>query len=206
MSDVFNLPELPYSYNALEPHIDAQTMEIHHSKHHAGYVSKLNAAIAEHTELHDKTIEEILTDVSMVPETVMQAVINNGGGHANHSMFWELMSAGGGGNPVGRAGNMIETQFGSFDGFKEDFKKEALGRFGSGWTWLVADESEKLSIMSTANQDSPLMQSLMPILGLDVWEHAYYLKHQNKRDAYVDTWWNVVNWEKVSELLDAALA
>ena len=206
MSDIFKLPDLPYSYDALEPHIDAKTMEIHHTKHHAAYVSKLNNAVENYPELHNKTVNEILLDVSMVPEDVMQAVINHGGGHANHSLFWELMSPGGGGEPVGRSGKKISSQFGTFEGFKEDFKKEALGRFGSGWTWLVVDENGKLSIISTANQDSPLMQSLMPILGIDVWEHAYYLKHQNKRDEYIDSWWNIVNWEKVNELLEAATA
>ena len=206
MADVFKLPELPYSYDALEPHIDAKTMEIHHSKHHATYVKKLNEAIADYSELHNKTIEEILSDVSMVPEDIMQAVINHGGGHANHSLFWELMSPDGGGEPSGKAAEMIGAQFGTFDGFKADFKKAAVGRFGSGWAWLVVDENGKLSIISTANQDSPLMQSLKPVLGLDVWEHAYYLKHQNKRDEYIDGWWNVVNWKKVNELLEAALA
>ena len=206
MADVFKLPELPYSYDALEPHIDAKTMEIHHSKHHATYVKKLNEAIADYSELHNKTIEEILTDVSMVPEDIMQAVINHGGGHANHSLFWELMSPDGGGEPSGKAAEMIGAQFGTFDGFKADFKKAAVGRFGSGWAWLVVDENGKLSIISTANQDNPLMQSLKPVLGLDVWEHAYYLRHQNKRDEYIDGWWNVVNWKKVNELLEAALA
>lgn len=206
MADVFKLPELPYSYDALEPHIDAKTMEVHHSKHHATYVKKLNEAIANSPELHNKSIDEILLDVSMVPESATQAVINHGGGHSNHSLFWEMMSPAGGGEPTGRVGEEITKQFGGFDGFKEDFKKAALGRFGSGWAWLVADENGKLSIISTANQDSPLLQSLMPILGLDVWEHAYYLKHQSKRDEYIDGWWNVVNWEKVNELLDAALA
>ena len=206
MADVFKLPELPYSYDALEPHIDAKTMEIHHSKHHATYVKKLNEAIADYSELHNKTIEEILSDVSMVPEDIMQAVINHGGGHANHSLFWELMSPDGGGEPSGKAAEMIGAQFGTFDGFKADFKKAAVGRFGSGWAWLVVDENGKLSIISTANQDSPLMQSLKPVLGLDVWEHAYYLRHQNKRDEYVDGLWNVVNWKKVNELLEAALA
>jgi len=200
MADVFKLPELPYSYDALEPHIDAKTMEIHHSKHHATYVKKLNEAIADYSELHNKTIEEILSDVSMVPEDIMQAVINHGGGHANHSLFWELMSPDGGGEPSGKAAEMIGAQFGTFDGFKADFKKAAVGRFGSGWAWLVVDENGKLSIISTANQDSPLMQSLKPVLGLDVWEHAYYLKHQNKRDEYIDGWWNVVNWAEVDTL------
>jgi Fe-Mn family superoxide dismutase len=203
MPDVFKLPDLPYSYDALEPHIDAKTMEIHHSKHHAAYVKNLNAAIADYPELHNKTINEILLDISMVPEDQMQAVINHGGGHANHSLFWELMSPNGGGEPTGRIADEIAKQFGSFEGFKADFKKAAMGRFGSGWTWLVADENGKLSITSTANQDSPLMQSLMPVLGLDVWEHAYYLKHQNKRDEYVDGWWSVVNWKKVNELISS---
>ena len=201
MADVFKLPELPYSYDALEPHIDAKTMEIHHSKHHATYVKKLNEAIADYSELHNKTIEEILTDVSMVPEDIMQTVINHGGGHANHSLFWELMSPDGGGEPSGKAAEMIGSQFGTFNGFKADFKKAAVGRFGSGWAWLVVDENGKLSIISTANQDNPLMQSLKPVLGLDVWEHAYYLRHQNKRDEYVDGWWNVVNWKKVNDLI-----
>jgi Fe-Mn family superoxide dismutase len=180
-------------------------MEIHHSKHHAGYVKKVNTAIEPFEELHNKTIEEILSDISIVPEEIELAVINNGGGHANHSLFWEIMSPDGGGEPTGPIEKEITEQFGDFDGFKEDFKEKALGRFGSGWAWLTVDEVGKLQITSTANQDSPLLQSLKPVLGLDVWEHAYYLNYQNKRGDYVDAWWNVVDWDKVNGFYQEAL-
>lgn len=205
MKDTFKLPKLSYEYKDLEPYIDAKTMEIHHSKHHAGYVKKLNAAIEPYEELHDKTIEEILMDLSIVPDDIEQAVINNGGGHANHSFFWKLMTPKGNDQAVGELAGEIDNEFGSFETFKEQFKKAALTQFGSGWAWLVADENNKLSIISTANQDSPLSLSLKPILALDVWEHAYYLKHQNKRDEYVDTWWNVVDWDKANENYEQAI-
>ncbi len=199
MKDIFKLPELPYEYKDLEPHIDAETMETHHSKHHAGYVKKLNAAIADFEELHDKEIEEILSNISIVPDEMEQAVINNGGGHANHKFFWEIMTPEGGDDPIGELADEITKEFGSFYTFKELFKEAALTQFGSGWAWLVVDENGKLSIISTLNQDSPLSMSLKPIINLDVWEHAYYLKYKNLRADYVDAWWNVVNWEKANE-------
>lgn len=196
---MYKLPKLPYSYDSLEPHIDAKTMEIHHSKHHAGYVNKLNAALEGHKELQDKKIEDILADIAIVQEDIRQAVINNGGGHANHTLFWEILSPDGGGEPTGALANVINEQFGSFEGFKKDFSEAAATRFGSGWAWLVIDEVGKLSVMSTANQDSPLMESLTPLLALDVWEHAYYLNYQNKRPDYIEAFWNVINWDQVAE-------
>src|SRR3989344_2153557 len=195
----FELPKLDYEYSALEPHIDAKTMEIHHTKHHVAYITNLNKALEGHEELQNKTIEEILSDVAIVPEDIRQAVINHGGGHANHSMFWKLMSPDGGGEPSGKLAEEINNQFGSLEGFKTDFEKAATGRFGSGLAWLVVDENGKLQIISTANQDSPLMQSLTPILGLDVWEHAYYLNYQNHRPDYITAWWNVVNWKQAEK-------
>ena len=201
----FELPKLDYEYSALEPHIDARTMEIHHTKHHAAYVTNLNKALEGHEELQNKTIEEILSDIAIVPEDIRQAVINNGGGHANHSMFWKLMSPNGGGEPLGKLAEEINNQFGGIEGFKTDFAKAATSRFGSGWAWLVVDENGKLQIISTANQDSPLMQSLTPILGLDVWEHAYYLSYQNRRPDYVTAWWNIVNWKQAEENFTSVL-
>ena len=201
----FELPKLDYEYSALEPHIDARTMEIHHTKHHAAYVTNLNKALEGHEELQNKTIEEILSDIAIVPEDIRQAVINNGGGHANHSMFWKLMSPNGGGEPLGKLAEEINNQFGGIEGFKTDFAKAATSRFGSGWAWLVVDENGKLQIISTANQDSPLMQSLTPILGLDVWEHAYYLSYQNQRPDYVTAWWNIVNWKQAEENFTSVL-
>ncbi len=193
----FELPSLPYSYDALEPSIDKQTMEIHHTKHHGGYVSKLNAAI-EGTDLVDKSLEDIMKNVSKYPA----AVRNNGGGHYNHSLFWTIMKNNGGGNPSGDLANGINSSFGSFEQFKKQFSDAAGTRFGSGWAWLILNNG-KLEITSTPNQDNPLMDLAEkkgnPILGLDVWEHAYYLKYQNKRPEYIDNWWNVVNWEAVSE-------
>lgn len=199
---MFQLPDLPYSFDALEPHIDAKTMEIHHGKHHATYVKKLNAA-TEDTELAEKDIEELLKNIKDVPEDIRQAVINNGGGHHNHSLFWPSMSPDGGGNPEGTLADQINRAFGSLDDFKEKFTAAATGRFGSGWAWLSIGSGGKLEIDSSANQDSPLMEGKKPLLGLDVWEHAYYLKYQNKRPEYIEAFWNVVNWPKVAERLDS---
>jgi len=192
------LPELPYAYDALEPYIDARTMEIHHGKHHAGYVAKLNAALEGHPELQAMKVRELLQDVKKVPEDI-QAVINNGGGHANHSLFWKVMGPGKGGTPSGELAGALDSVFGSFDGFKEAFSNQAATRFGSGWAWLGLDASGKLHVGSTANQDSPIMMGHKPILGLDVWEHAYYLNYQNRRPDYIAAFWNVVNWDKVGE-------
>ena len=191
------LPKLPYDYSALEPHIDTKTMAIHHDKHHQGYVNNLNAALENYPDLQKKTVMELLVDLNSVPEEIRTAVRNNGGGHANHSMFWPSMSAKGGSAPSGSLGDVIDEAFGSFDSFQEQFAKAGMTRFGSGWAWLAAD-GENLSIMSTANQDNPISQGLIPLLGVDVWEHAYYLNYQNRRAAYLEAWWNVVNWDYVS--------
>lgn len=193
------LPKLPYDVNALEPYIDAKTMEIHHGKHHQGYVNKLNAALEKHPNLQSKTVEELLKDLDSVPEDIRTAVRNNGGGHANHSLFWPCMSPNGGGEPDGDLADAINSKFGSFNDFKEQFSSEAAGRFGSGWAWLCVDLGGNLVLLSTPNQDSPLSQGLTPILGLDVWEHAYYLKYQNRRPDYINEWWNVVNWDQVAK-------
>ena len=192
------LPSLPYAFDALEPHIDTKTMEIHHGKHHQAYVTNLNAALDKHPELHSKSVEELLRDISAVPEDIRPAVRNNGGGHANHSMFWQVMGPGAGGAPTGAIADAINSAFGGFDKFKEEVKKAGVGRFGSGWAWLI-DAGGKLVIESTANQDSPLMEGKKPILGVDVWEHAYYLKYQNRRPDYLNAWWNVVNWDEVNK-------
>jgi len=197
----FELPKLEYDYSALEPNIDAKTMEIHHTKHHQGYTNKLNAAI-EGTELANKSIEEILGSISDVPEKIRTAVQNNGGGFANHSLFWSIIGPNKGGKPSGALAQAIDKDLGGFDKFKEDFSKAAGTRFGSGWAWLVLQDG-KLSIESTANQDSPLMAGKKPILGLDVWEHAYYLNYQNRRPDYVAAFFNIVNWDKVAELYSA---
>ncbi|HUQ47574.1 MAG TPA: superoxide dismutase [Gemmatimonadaceae bacterium] len=194
----FTLPELPYGFDALEPHIDTATMQIHHGKHHQAYVNNLNAAIEKAPELAGKSLDELMTGISSVPEAVRAAVRNNGGGHWNHSFFWKLMGPNAGGNPSGEVGKAIDDAFGSFDKFKEQFSAAGVGRFGSGWAWLVNDGG-KLSIMSTPNQDNPLMEGKTAILGCDVWEHAYYLKYQNKRPDYIAAWWNVVNWDAVNE-------
>jgi Fe-Mn family superoxide dismutase len=191
------VPPLPYDYNALEPHIDEQTMRIHHDKHHAAYVTNLNTALEKHPELQQKTIEDLLRGINTVPEDIRTAVRNNGGGHANHTMFWEIMGPGKGGTPPGALGAAITSAFTTFDSFKEQFAKAGVGRFGSGWVWLI-DAGGKLVIESSANQDSPLMEGKKAILGLDVWEHAYYLKYQNRRPDYISAWWNVVNWDVVS--------
>jgi Fe-Mn family superoxide dismutase len=198
MSYPYSLPALPYEAAALEPHIDAQTMQIHHGKHHNAYVTNLNAALEKAPDLKGKGLSEILADLSQVPEAVRTAVRNNGGGHWNHSAFWRLMSPRGGGEPKGALAQTITTSFGSLQTFKEQFAAAAMGRFGSGWAWLVKDGA-KLSIMSMPNQDNPLMEGKTAILGLDVWEHAYYLKYQNRRADYVGAWWNVVNWDEVAK-------
>ncbi|MDM8519337.1 superoxide dismutase [Anaerolineales bacterium HSG6] len=200
----FELPALPYSHDALEPHIDARTMEIHHGKHHAGYTNKLNAALEGHADLQGKSIEELLVDLSALPEAVRGGVRNNGGGYANHSLFWVCLSPNGGGAPSGDLGDAINAAFGSFDEFKSKFSTAAGTRFGSGWAWLSVDGSGGLVVSSTPNQDSPISEGLTPILGLDVWEHAYYLNYQNRRPDYVAAFWNVVNWEQVSANYSAA--
>jgi len=196
------LPPLPYPSDALEPYIDKQTMEIHHGKHHQAYVTNLNAALEKHPELQSKNVEELLKGINSVPEDIRTAVRNNGGGHVNHTMFWQIMGPKAGGQPSGAIGDAIKSAFGSFDKLKEEFKKAAVGRFGSGWAWLI-DNGGRLSIESTANQDSPLMENKKYVMGLDVWEHAYYLKYQNRRPDYIDAWWNVVNWEAVNKRLQA---
>lgn len=197
------LPELPYAKDALEPHIDAQTMEIHHGRHHATYVNNLNAALEGNADLAGKSIEDLVANLDAVPEGIRTAVRNNGGGHANHSLFWQILSPNGGGNPSGELGEAINSTFGSLDNFKAEFAKAATTRFGSGWAWLIVDGG-KLAITSTPNQDTPLMEGKTPILGLDVWEHAYYLKYQNKRPDYISAFWNVVNWDEVSKRYAAA--
>jgi len=199
----YTLPELPYAYDALEPHFDARTMEIHHSKHHAGYTTKVNAAL-EGTEFANKNIEDVLSNISDLPTDKVQAVINNGGGFANHSLFWTILSPNGGGAPDGDLGAAIDTAFGSFDNFKTEFANAAATRFGSGWAWLSVDADGGLKVHSTANQDSPIMDGLTPILGLDVWEHAYYLHDQNRRPDYIAAFWSVVNWSQVAEYYAAA--
>lgn len=193
------LPDLPYDFAALEPHIDARTMEIHHDKHHNGYVTKLNAALEAHPELAEKSLPELLGNLDAVPEDIRTAVRNNGGGHANHSLFWSVMSPDGGGEPSGELAEAINSAFGSFDSFKEAFTKAAGTRFGSGWAWLCKKSSGELAVCSTPNQDTPLMEGDTPLLGLDVWEHAYYLNYQNKRPDYISAWWNVVNWDAVAQ-------
>jgi Fe-Mn family superoxide dismutase len=195
----FKLPPLPYSYNALEPYIDAQTMEIHYLKHHGTYVEKLNEAVNKYPDLADKSIEYLLANLNTLPNDVREKIRNNGGGHYNHSLFWTIMGPNKGGEPKGKLKQDIEKNFGNFENFKKDFKTAALDRFGSGWAWLIKDKDGKLKIFSTANQDSPIMNGITPIMGLDVWEHAYYLKYQNKRADYIDNWWNVVNWDEIEK-------
>lgn len=199
----FELPELPYAYDALEPHIDARTMEIHHTKHHNGYVTNLNAALEGH-DLGDMTIEELMRGIDKVPASIRTAVRNHGGGHANHSLFWTIMSRDGGDEPTGELASALGEHFGSFDNFRDSFTKAALGRFGSGWAWLCLGPQGKLMIEDTANQDSPLMNGHVPLLGLDVWEHAYYLKYQNRRAEYVSAFFNVVDWNAVADRFQAA--
>jgi Fe-Mn family superoxide dismutase len=199
------LPELPYPTNALEPHIDAQTMEIHHGRHHNTYVTNLNNALEGHADLQSKSVEDLISDLNSVPESIRTAVRNNGGGHANHSLFWQILSPNGGGKPSGALASAIDSELGGFDKFKEEFTKAATTRFGSGWAWLSVDKNKKLVVHSTANQDSPLMEGMTPILGLDVWEHAYYLKYQNKRPDYIAAFWNIVNWPEVEKRYEAAV-
>jgi Fe-Mn family superoxide dismutase len=196
---MFELPPLPYAFDALEPHIDAQTMQIHHDKHHATYVTKLNDALKDRPELQNKELPELLRGINDVPEAVRTAVRNHGGGHANHSLFWEIMGPGGGGTPSGPLGQAIDQAFGGFDAFKEKLTNTAANLFGSGWAWLVVKDG-KLDVIGRPNQDSPYMDGLAPVLGVDVWEHAYYLKYQNKRPDYLSAWWNTINWKAVEEL------
>ncbi len=193
----YKLPKLKYDYSALEPHIDTRTMGIHYEKHHGGYVAKLNAALENYPELHAKSLTELLMDLEAVPAEIRTAVRNNGGGHANHTMFWSIMSPKGGGAPTGSLAEAIDATFGDFASFQSAFKQAALGRFGSGWAWLVVTPMGELSITSTPNQDNPVSQGLIPIMGLDVWEHAYYLNYQNRRGDYIDAWWHVVDWEVI---------
>jgi len=194
----YELPPLPYDYNALEPHIDEQTMHLHHDKHHQTYITNVNNALASHPELAALSVEELISNMSRVPEDIRPVVQNNGGGHANHSFFWQIMAPNAGGQPTGALSDAITQTFGSFDAFKEQFGKAATTRFGSGWAWLTVDSSGALKLESTANQDSPLSQGRTPLLGLDVWEHAYYLKYQNRRPDYIAAFWNVVNWPEVA--------
>ena len=195
----FTLPPLPYDFGALEPHIDALTMEIHHDRHHQAYINNVNAAIEKHPELGSKSIEELLGDLNAIPEDIRTVVRNNGGGHYNHSMFWEIMGPGGGGDPTGPVADAINSAFGDYATFKETLTKAAVGQFGSGWGWLVKDGSGKLSVFGRPNQDTPLSEGLTPVLGVDVWEHAYYLKYQNKRPDYVGAWFNTINWDAVNQ-------
>jgi Fe-Mn family superoxide dismutase len=194
----FELPPLPYDYNALEPYIDTQTMQIHHDKHHQAYVTNVNNALQGQDQLASMSVDDLLRNISQVPESIRTAVRNNAGGHSNHSMFWTIMKPGGGGEPTGNLASAIQQAFGSFDAFKTAFNDAGTKRFGSGWAWLVLDSSGKLQVISTANQDSPLMDGLFPVMGNDVWEHAYYLKYQNRRPEYLNAWWNIVNWDEVA--------
>ena len=195
-----SLPPLPYASDALEPHIDKQTMEIHHGKHHAAYVNNLNAALEKHPDLQSKSAEDLIRNLSGVPEDIRTAVRNNGGGHVNHTMFWQIMGPNAGGAPSGAIADAINSSFGSFDAFKEQFGKAGVGRFGSGWAWVI-DTGGKLAIESTANQDNPIMEGKKAVFGIDVWEHAYYLKYQNRRPDYIAAWWNVVNWAEINKRL-----
>lgn len=202
----FELPPLPYDYNALEPYIDEETMRFHHDKHHAGYTKNLNTAVSRYPELASKSAEDILRDFSNVPQDILTTVRNNGGGYVNHKMFWSIMSPDGGGEPTGEIGNAIIDTFGSFDAFKEEFNEAGGKQFGSGWAWLVLDSNNQLKVMGTANQDSPLMDGMSPIMGNDVWEHAYYLNYRNARGEYLKQWWNVVNWTEVNNRYEQAIA
>ncbi|MBV9864093.1 MAG: superoxide dismutase [Abitibacteriaceae bacterium] len=198
------LPPLPYDYTALEPYIDEQTMHLHHDKHHATYVNNLNAALEKYPDLQGKSAEELIKDLNSVPEDIRMAVRNNGGGHVNHTMFWQIMQANGGGEPSGAIAEAINQSFGSFDAFKQQFGEAGAKRFGSGWVWVVGGSGGKLQIVSTANQDNPLSNGQYPILGNDVWEHAYYLKYQNRRPEYLSAWWNVVNWDAINKRFEQA--
>jgi superoxide dismutase, Fe-Mn family len=200
----FQLPPLPYDYNALEPHIDERTMRFHHDKHHATYVKNLNEAIKKHPELNGKSAEELLRSLDSVPQDIRTTVRNNGGGHVNHTMFWQIVSPNGGGKPTGAIASAIEKDFGSFENFKQQFNEAGNKRFGSGWAWLVRNSEGKLLVTSTSNQDSPIIDGLYPVMGNDVWEHAYYLKYQNRRADYLNAWWNVVNWNEVNKRLERA--
>jgi Fe-Mn family superoxide dismutase len=200
----FELPPLPYDYSALEPHIDTQTMQLHHDKHHQAYVTNLNNALQGLTQFDGVSVEDLMRRINEVPENVRTAVRNNGGGHVNHSMFWQIMKPNGGGEPTGALADAINSTFGSFDQFKTTFNDNGVKRFGSGWTWLVVDQSGKLQALSTANQDSPFMDGMYPVMGNDVWEHAYYLKYQNRRPDYLGAWWNVVNWDEVAKRFQQA--
>mgnify|MGYP001110810445 CR=1 FL=1 len=200
----YELPPLPYPKDALEPNIDAQTMEIHHDKHHAAYVTNLNKAIAGKADLEKKSIEDLISNMNAVPEDIRTAVRNNGGGHANHTFFWRIMGPKAGGAPTGKLAEDINSTFGSFDAFKEKFEAAGLARFGSGWAWLIVNKSGKLEVVSTPNQDNPLMDGNKPVLGCDVWEHAYYLKYQNKRGDYLKSWWNTINWSEVNKNYESA--
>lgn len=202
---IYTLPKLPYAFDALEPYIDAKTMEIHYTKHHQAYVDNLNAALAKHPNECLPSLEKMLQDFNSIPSDIREAVRNNGGGHFNHSLFWQLMKKGGGGQPVGKLKSDIEEQFGSFESFKAQLSETAKSRFGSGWAWLSMDKDGSLQIGSTPNQDTLLHESLDPIVGLDVWEHAYYLKYQNKRVDYIAAWWNVVNWQTAEDFYQIAL-
>jgi len=204
--EAFKLPPLPYPYEALEPHVDRATMQFHHDKHHAAYIKNLNEAVNKHPQLKGRSAEDLLRNIKNVPEDIQKAVINNGGGHVNHTMFWEIMAPNAGGEPTGKIADAIKQSFGSFEAFKKQFNEAGSKRFGSGWAWLVRNKDGKLQVMSTANQDSPLMEELYPIMGNDVWEHAYYLKYQNRRADYLDAWWNVVNWNEVNKRFEKALA
>ncbi len=200
---MFEVPALPYAFDALEPHIDARTMEIHHDKHHAAYVTNLNKALDGHADLQSKSVDDLLRGIDAVPESIRTAVRNHGGGHANHSLFWQVMGPGAGGRPGGELAAAIDRDLGGFDAFKEKLTAAAAGQFGSGWGWLVASGG-KLEVLNRPNQDSPLMEGKQPVLGVDVWEHAYYLKYQNRRPDYLGAWWNTVNWKKVEEIFSKA--
>jgi Fe-Mn family superoxide dismutase len=202
----FTLPPLPYDYNALEPYIGAETMMFHHDKHHAGYVKKLNEGIAKYPELASKSVEDLLKNINSLPKDLQSTIRNQAGGHLNHTMFWSIMSPNGGGQPTGAIGEAITKTFGSFEAFQTQFNEAGAKQFGSGWAWLVLDSNKQLQVMGLPNQDSPLMSGMSPIMGNDVWEHAYYLTYRNKRDEYLKNWWNVVNWQEINQRYEAAIA
>jgi Fe-Mn family superoxide dismutase len=200
----YELPPLPYPSNALEPHIDAKTMEIHHDKHHQAYITNANKALEGHPDLAAKPVDELLADLNKIPESVRTVLRNNAGGHSNHTFFWKIMGPNAGGTPKGKLAEAINSTFGGLDQFKEEFQKAAIGRFGSGWAWLVVNKEGKLQITSTANQDTPISDGLKPVIGVDVWEHSYYLLYQNRRPDYLKAWWNVVNWDQAEKNFEAA--